>query len=388
MSWFSTSSLAAVRAGMWNFLLFAGAAWLAIAWSVLRLEPAGVGGVAGAVVLFGAVTEAVRALAGNRTWWLNAGMSLLFLLTAVLILADRGSTFTTTSALIGWYLMVRGAVDVAVSTINRGVDRAWGLMMVVGVLQVALGFYAASAYSRTAETVVLALGALALLRGVADLVAGLLLRESAGVAEGPREKAAGLAGYAAGLADYAAAATVRSRPRHRATGLLGARSGSAAAPVTAGLPGTADVPGTAEVSGAAGAVDGDHEPATADLDAMLALAGVSGAATTMFTGPHHADGAVRSAARETGADGALTQQLPAVTATVAGSGGATHGTAESAAHGAAGGTASGATRAVPDGGTAAGGEAPAEGAGPGPERAGGLAVLTARLFGKGGRDTH
>jgi uncharacterized membrane protein HdeD (DUF308 family) len=238
MSWSSNSPLAVLRDSMWRFLLFAGAAWLAIAWSVLRLEPTGIAQVAGAVILFGAVTEALRALAGTRAWWLNAAMAGLFAVTGVLLLVDRDSSFTTPSALIGWYLMVRGAVDVAVATVNRVADRGWGLTMVLGVVQVGLGFFAASRYSRTAEVVVLVLGALALMRGVADLVASLILRETAVASDRPREKAAGLAGYAAGLADFAAAATARSgRARHRATGLLGARAGS-----TATAAGATDVP--------------------------------------------------------------------------------------------------------------------------------------------------
>ena len=51
MSWTGSSPLAAVRAGMWGLLLFAAASWLAIGWSVLRLEPSNVAAVAGAVIL-------------------------------------------------------------------------------------------------------------------------------------------------------------------------------------------------------------------------------------------------------------------------------------------------------------------------------------------------
>ena len=78
MLWSGSSPLAVVRDGMWGLLMFAGVAWLAIGWSVLRLEPTDIVSVAGPVVLFGALTEALRACAGTRTWWLNAGMAVLF----------------------------------------------------------------------------------------------------------------------------------------------------------------------------------------------------------------------------------------------------------------------------------------------------------------------
>ena len=41
MLWSGSSPMTVVRDGMWGFLLFSGVAWLAVAWSVLRLEPAG-----------------------------------------------------------------------------------------------------------------------------------------------------------------------------------------------------------------------------------------------------------------------------------------------------------------------------------------------------------
>jgi uncharacterized membrane protein HdeD (DUF308 family) len=262
MLWSGSSPLAAVRGGMWGFLLFAGAAWLAIAWSVLRLQPTDIVHVAGPVVLFGALTEAVRALSGTRTWWLNAGLAALFAVTGAVLLADRDSSFTTPAALLGWYLMVRGAADVAVSMMTRESDRIWGLLMVVGVLETGLGFFAASPLARSADLVVPVLGGLALTRGVADLVAALRLREAAPVApagllELPPERAAGVAGYSAGLDDYEAAPS-RSAARHRAPG-KSVRWGSPAAmdvgdwSVSTGGIGPVRSPGPAVAGGMAGA---------------------------------------------------------------------------------------------------------------------------------------
>ncbi|MBU2665749.1 hypothetical protein KOI35_19755 [Actinoplanes bogorensis] len=206
MLWSGSSPLSVMRAGMWGFLLFAGVAWLAIGWSVLRLEPADVAGVAGPVIFFGALCEVVRALAGTRMWWVNASMAALFTATGVVVLLDRDSTYTTPASLVAWFLLVRGAVDIAVATMNRGTDRTWGLVVCLGVLQTGLGFYAAGPLARTADPVIVTLGALAVLRAVADLVTALRLREVAGaradVLRLSPERADGVTGYAAGLADF------------------------------------------------------------------------------------------------------------------------------------------------------------------------------------------
>ncbi|MET8149440.1 HdeD family acid-resistance protein [Actinoplanes sp. NPDC049668] len=294
-------------------------AWLAIAWSVLRLEPVDIVTAAGLVILFGAVTEAIRALAGTRTWWLNAGMAVLFALTGVIVLLDNGGSWATPAALIGWYLMVRGAADLGISMMTRETDRIWGMLTVVGLAELALGFFAASSYARTAEVVILVLGGTALLRGVADLVASLRLHEFSAAMDGERlleltpERAVGVAGYSAGLTDFEAGRPPRgARARHRATPTTTAAAApmpnppmpnpaagppmpewpltqppSTQPPLTV-MPAAGPQPGSGEAP--AGRPDSFHDEVlrtTADLDAMLAQAGVTG---TMSPGPlPHAD---------------------------------------------------------------------------------------------------
>ena len=285
MLWSGSAPLTVMRDSMWGFLMFAGAAWLAIAWTVLRLEPADVVSVAGPVVLFGALCEAVRGLAGTKTWWLNASMAVLFAATGWVLLADRDSTFSTPESLVAWYLMVRGALDVAVSIMNRGTDRTWGLIMTLGVLQAGLGFFAASPLSRTADLVVVTLGALGMLRGIADLAASLRLREVSHVRHEvlrlSPEREAGVAGYSAGLADYPGM-SAQGRARHRA--FPAAPAGNVATAGAVLSDGGAD-------SGDGPSGDGPpsfHDEVvrtTADLDTRIAEAGVTGAGAAQHRVP-------------------------------------------------------------------------------------------------------
>jgi hypothetical protein len=223
MLWSGSSSRTTAQDSMWGLLLFAGVAWLTIAWGVLRLAPSDVVTVAAPVLFFGALCEVVRALVGMKAWWLNAGMAVLFAATGGVLLADREAIYTTPASLIAWYLMVRGALDVAVSVMNRGVDRTWGLIMTLGLVQAGLGFYAASPLSRSADPVIVTLGGLCMLRAIADLTTALRLREVAhahhDVLALPPERQAGVAGYAAGLSDFPLSdlPTEPARARHRAS---------------------------------------------------------------------------------------------------------------------------------------------------------------------------
>ena len=75
------------------------------------------------MLLFGSVTEVLRAMAGGQMWWLNAGMAALFASTGVVLMIDRDGSITTPAALVGWYLLVRGAADIVTATLTRATDR-------------------------------------------------------------------------------------------------------------------------------------------------------------------------------------------------------------------------------------------------------------------------
>ncbi|MEU4561467.1 DUF308 domain-containing protein [Actinoplanes sp. NPDC023936] len=249
---------------MWGFLMFAGAAWLAVGWAVMRLEPIDIAAVAGPMILFGAVCEMVRALAGTRTWWLNAALTVIFGATGAVLMTAPDSTYATPASLVGWYLMVRGAVDVAVGIMTRGSDRVWSLLVTIGVLETGLGYFSAGPFARTADLIIVTLGALAVLRGIADLVTSLRLREVAhtmrkNVLELPPERSAGLTGYTAGRTDYE---STPPRARHRA------KEDASDIPALAPRGGTGEIPG--------GTYHDHVLRTTADLDAMLLQAGITG----------------------------------------------------------------------------------------------------------------
>ncbi|MEV6846787.1 hypothetical protein [Actinoplanes sp. NPDC051411] len=284
MLWSGSSSRAGVRDSMWGLLLFAGAAWLAIGWSVLRLEPSDVVTAASAVLFFGALCEVVRALVGMKTWWLNAGMAVLFAATGGVLLADRGEAYTTPLSLVAWFLMVRGALDVAVSVMNRGVDRTWGLVMTLGLVQAGLGFAAATPPVAAADPVIVTLGGLAMLRALADLTTSLRLREVAhahhDVLELPPERQAGVAGYSAGLADFPAKA---AEPAGSAKAAGPAGSAKAAGPTYPAMAAGSMAAEPAPAGRARHRAESFHDEVvrtTADLDTMIKNAGVTGTGGT------------------------------------------------------------------------------------------------------------
>ncbi|BCJ50980.1 hypothetical protein Asp14428_24550 [Actinoplanes sp. NBRC 14428] len=146
------------------------------------------------------------------------------------------------------------------------------MLTVVGLVELGLGFFAAGVSARTAETVVTVLAGAAAIRGVADLVASLRLREASSLARAGRrlelspERAIGVAGYSAGMTDFEAAPPRAAGARHRAM-----PRGSAAGLTDLSGPRTAAVEGSpgAEATGygAAGIGAGAGGFGTAGVDA-------------------------------------------------------------------------------------------------------------------------
>ncbi|GGK71138.1 hypothetical protein GCM10012284_01130 [Mangrovihabitans endophyticus] len=296
--WSGSSPLTVVRNGMWALLLCTGVTWLAIGWTVLRLGPADVVRVGGAVLIFAAAAEAVRALAKAKAWWLNAGLTVLFALTGAVLLTGNDSSFATPAALVGWYLVVRGAADIAVSMMVRETDRTWGMLMVAGVLETGLGFFASGPFGRTGELLVVVLGALGLCRGIVDLVAALRLHElsafRAEILNLPSERAVGLTGYSAGHLDFEtghtgtpAGSTPAGSTPAGSTPADGTPAGSTPADdASAASTPAAGTPAASTPSDDTGA-DSFHQEVlrtTADLDAMLAMAGLTAPAPDAHTG--------------------------------------------------------------------------------------------------------
>ncbi|WP_412740125.1 hypothetical protein [Krasilnikovia sp. MM14-A1259] len=193
-----------MRERMWAVLLVMGVAWLAVAWLVLRVDPGDVATAAGVVLLVAAVSEVLRALAGARTWWLAAGLAVLFAAAGVLVWVGVDSSYASTAAVVGGFLMVRGVADVTVAALLRETDRIWGFLLLLGVAEAALGVWTAAPAVRGDETLIVVLAGLAVARAAADLVGALQLWEGppASLLDLPPERAAGVAGYSAGLTDF------------------------------------------------------------------------------------------------------------------------------------------------------------------------------------------
>jgi uncharacterized membrane protein HdeD (DUF308 family) len=170
---------AAPQSNRWWLFIVTGVCWIAIAWVVLRFNVRTVGAVAvlaGVVILAAAAVEAIHAFMAPGWKWLHATLAALFLVTGIVALAHPGNTFFWLSAFIGWYLLFKGAADITLAFLTKKENEAWWLLLIVGIIELGFGFWAAGRFERSAYLLVVYVAVIALTHGITDFAAAFRLR--------------------------------------------------------------------------------------------------------------------------------------------------------------------------------------------------------------------
>jgi uncharacterized membrane protein HdeD (DUF308 family) len=85
------------------------------------------------------------------------------------------TTFLSLAAIIGWYLIFKGFLDMVVSMSDRSHD-LWWLGLVVGIAELLIGFWAAGSPRQSVALLIIWVGAAALARGVMEIILAFRLR--------------------------------------------------------------------------------------------------------------------------------------------------------------------------------------------------------------------
>jgi uncharacterized membrane protein HdeD (DUF308 family) len=123
------------------------------------------------------------------SWWVLALRGAIAIAFGVLALLWPGLTLLALVALFAAYALFGGVVALAGAVRARRRDRDWWLMLLLGIVSIAAGLFAVFAPGITAVSLVLLIGANALITGVIELVMAVRLRRTI-----EREWMLGLAG--------------------------------------------------------------------------------------------------------------------------------------------------------------------------------------------------
>jgi uncharacterized membrane protein HdeD (DUF308 family) len=165
----------------WWLLLVTGVAWVVIAILILRFDYTTVAAIA---VLFGVFCFAaaanevmVSAVTPSRGWrilhWLLAA---LFIVVGVVAFFRPADTFVGLAAVMSFYFVFRGAFDIATSLAASRVP-GWWVLLLVGIAEIAIGFWAAGSWNVSVVVLVSWVAAGALIFGVGQIASAFLVRK-------------------------------------------------------------------------------------------------------------------------------------------------------------------------------------------------------------------
>jgi uncharacterized membrane protein HdeD (DUF308 family) len=164
----------------WWLLLITGLAWMVVGLIVLRFDYTSVTAIA---TLFGFIAIAAGILEIGMVfiaagWWklLHAVLAVVFIVTGIVAFIHPGNTFAALAAVMSFFLVFAGAFDIIIAfSIRREAD-GWWLQLISGIIELALGFWAAGYYGRSAVLLVAWVAAFTLIRGVRDIVLAFRIR--------------------------------------------------------------------------------------------------------------------------------------------------------------------------------------------------------------------
>jgi uncharacterized membrane protein HdeD (DUF308 family) len=112
-------------------------------------------------------------------WWklLYGILAVVFIAAGIVSFIHPGDTFLALAAVISFFLIFAGTFDIIMSISARHEIEVWWLQLIGGIIELALGFWAAGYYGRSAVLLVAWVAAFAIIRGVRDIVTAFRVRE-------------------------------------------------------------------------------------------------------------------------------------------------------------------------------------------------------------------
>jgi uncharacterized membrane protein HdeD (DUF308 family) len=165
----------------WWLLLVTGLAWILLAVLLLRFDYTSVSAIS---ILFGIVAIAagvleIGVLILAAGWWklLHALLAVAFIAAGIVAFVHPGNTFAALAAVFSFFLVIAGTFDIIISFSVRHEIDVWWLQLITGIVELLLGFWAAGYYGRSAVLLVAWVAAIAIMRGIRDIVLAFRVRE-------------------------------------------------------------------------------------------------------------------------------------------------------------------------------------------------------------------
>ena len=168
--------------GSWWVFLVTGVLWFLISLIVLRFDLASlaaVGTLLGVVLLIASLNEFFIAPMRRGWRWAHLLLGVVFAVGGIWAFLRPIATFVELAAILGFLLVFKGALDLVASAGTKEEGELWWLGVVVGILEILLGFWASQQlFPARADLILLWVGFSAMFRGFSEIVVAFHLRRS------------------------------------------------------------------------------------------------------------------------------------------------------------------------------------------------------------------
>jgi len=166
---------------MWWVPLITGSIWLIFGWIVLsaRDSTSTVWAVviyAGILFLLFGIGELMTAMVIPAWRWLHLLLGVLGIVAGIVAFVWPDQTFLTLAALLAWFLLFDGTIQLISAIESRHVNDIWWLLLILGVVEILIAFWAIGYPGRSIVLLIIWVGATALAKGIAQIIAAFALR--------------------------------------------------------------------------------------------------------------------------------------------------------------------------------------------------------------------
>jgi uncharacterized membrane protein HdeD (DUF308 family) len=168
---------------LWWIFLVIGTLWLLFAIMVFRFDWRSVSAISivfGVIMLAAALDEVLAAFAGGQSGWMVAlrlVVAAALVVIGVIAFIHPGNTFAALAAVMSFYFIIKGAFTIVVAIATRKHADLWWLLLLLGLAELLLGFWAAGDFGHRQILLIVWVGAVAFARGISAIVFGFRVRD-------------------------------------------------------------------------------------------------------------------------------------------------------------------------------------------------------------------
>lgn len=164
----------------WWLLLISGIAWILISIVVLDFDwdsAATIGFLVGVYLILAGITEFMLLTVVDGWKWVHVVLGVLFVLGGLAAFTAPLQTFGILARWFAFFLLLKGTFDLVAGLASRHEVDLWWLLMLAGIFEIVIAFWASSYPGRSATLLVLWVGIGAVVRGVTHLVMAFQVRK-------------------------------------------------------------------------------------------------------------------------------------------------------------------------------------------------------------------